>query len=305
MTSKPNSVAMLSLLTGATIWGLIWYPYRIIDQAGLNGVAACMATYAIAFLLGMVVLRQKLRSELRDLHFSWWLPLIALAAGGCNLGYVLAVLNGEVMRVLLLFYLSPLWTVLLSRILLNERLRLEGALVIGLSLCGAVVMLWQPAMGMPWPQHGAEWIGLGAGFMFAANNVLIRRTGELSIELKSMVSFLGVVLCGAAVLPWMPPMPQATLTVEHVFIVVLIGVVLLAVNLVVQYGLTHMNANRAIVILLFELVVAGLASWLLANEAMEAREWMGGALIIVASLFSGRLNEPVGQPSATPEAQVT
>jgi hypothetical protein len=49
-----------------------------------------------------------------------------------------------------------------------------------------------------------------------------------------------------------------------------VGLVLLATNLFVQYGLTHTPANRAIVIFLFELVVAALASWLLAGEAMTA-----------------------------------
>ncbi len=287
MSSKQYSTATLSLLTGATIWGLIWYPYRIIDQAGINGVVASMTTYAFAFLLGLVTLRRKLRSA----RLSWWLPLIALAAGGCNLGYVLAVLNGEVMRVLLLFYLSPLWTVLLSRLLLGERLPPPGIAVIGLSLCGAIVMLWHPAMGMPWPRQGAEWIGLGAGFMFALNNVLIRRTGELSIELKSMVSFLGVIVCGALVLPWVKLPAQATMTGVHLFLMLLIGVVLLAVNLVVQYGLTHIKANRAIVILLSELVVAALASWLLAGEYMGLKEWVGGILIVLASLFSGHMDE--------------
>ena len=198
MRSRPNFAATLSLLTAASTWGLLWYPYRVIEQAGINGIVSSMATYAIAFLLGLVVLRR----AAHELRLSWWLPLIALAAGDTNLGYVLAVLNGEVMRVLLLFYLSPLWTVLLSRLLLGERLSPTGMGVIALSLCGAVVMLWHPRFGMPWPRDGAEWIGLGAGFMFALNNVLIRRTGELSIELKCMVSFAGVVACGGLLLPW-------------------------------------------------------------------------------------------------------
>lgn len=288
MAGRQNSVATLSLLTGATIWGLIWYPYRIIDNAGISGVVASMSTYAIAFILGLVVFQRALRAA----RLSWWLPLLALASGGCNLGYVLAVLDGEVMRVLLLFYLSPLWTVLLARLLLGERLHPPGMVVIGLSLCGAIVMLWHPAMGMPWPRCVAEWTGLGAGFMFALNNVLIRRTGELSIELKSMVSFLGVIVCGALLLPWVTLPSQTTLTGANYFLLLLISVVLLAVNLVVQYGLTHVNANRAIVILLFELVVAALASWLLAGEYMGVREWAGGALIILASLFSGHMEEP-------------
>lgn len=288
MVARQNLTATLSLLTGATIWGLIWYPYRIIDHAGVNGVVASMMTYGVAFTLGLFVFRR----ELRKARLSWWLPLIALAAGGCNLGYVLAVLNGGVMRVLLLFYLSPLWTVLLSRLLLGERLRPPGMVVIGLSVCGAVVMLWHPELGLPWPQQGAEWIGLGAGFMFAANNVLIRRTGELAIELKSMVSFLGVIASGALILPWISLPPAHVLSGTQVLLVLLIGIVLLAVNLIVQYGLTHVNANRAIVILLFELVVAAIASWFLAGEEMRLQEWIGGGLIIIASLFSGRMDEP-------------
>lgn len=287
MAVKQNSLATLSLLTASTIWGLIWYPYRIIEGAGVNGVVASILTYAVSFVLGLVIFRRQLRAT----RWSWWLPLIAFAAGGCNLGYVLAVLTGEVMRVLLLFYLSPLWTVLLSRLLLDERLNKAGAAVIGLSLVGAIVMLWHPALGLPWPQQLAEWIGLGAGFMFALNNVLIRRTGELSIELKAMVSFVGVIACGVVVLPWMPKFPHVEIIFAQLPLMLLIGIVLLAVNVVVQHGLIHIDANRSIVILLFELIVAAVASWLLAGEAMTAKEWIGGSLIVVASLFSGHMND--------------
>jgi len=48
-----------------------------------------------------------------------------------------------------------------------------------------------------------------------------------------------------------------------------------------------MPANRAIVILLFELVVAAVAAYFLAGETMRAQDWMGGALIVAASIASG------------------
>ena len=47
-----------------------------------------------------------------------------------------------------------------------------------------------------------------------------------------------------------------------------------------------MPANRAIVILLFELVVAAAASYWLAGERLRPQDWIGGALIVVASLAS-------------------
>ena len=68
-----------------------------------------------------------------------------------------------------------------------------------------------------------------------------------------------------------------------------VGLVLLVINPGVQYGLTRVAAGRAIVIFLFELVVAAFASWWLAGETMGAREWVGGGLIVAASLFSAKL----------------
>jgi len=194
-----------------------------------------------------------------------------------------------VMRVLLLFYLSPLWTVLLSRVLLGERLNGAGFAVIGLSFSGAMVMLWHPDLGLPWPGSGAEWLGVVAGFLFALSNVLIRKTSELSIELKSTAVCLGVVLLGAMALPFVSGGGVAGVGGLEWGLVVVVGVVLLVINLVVQFGLTHVAANQAIVIFLFELVVAAISSWLLAGESMGGKEWLGGAMIVGASLFSGKV----------------
>ena len=288
-------MAILSLLTGAVVWGLVWYPYRVFEQAGLSGLHASILTYLVALLLGAVLLRAHVVAMLKDGSFTWKLPLIGLAAGGCNLSYVLATLLGEVMRVLLLFYLAPLWTVFWSRLLLGERLNRAGAAVVALSLGGAVTMLWRPELGAPWPSCGAEWLGMAAGFLFALSNVMVRQTTQLSVEVKSLAVFLGVVLLGALVVVASPAEKAvdigspAGMQAWHWLILVLVGVILMVINLVVQHGLTHTAANQAIVIFLFELVVAAFSSWLLAGETMGAREWLGGAMIIAASLFSGKL----------------
>lgn len=282
---RETRAANLSLLTGALVWGLIWYPYRVLRDAGIDGIVALTATYSVAFVSGLVFFRR----ELARFSPSWTLLWLALASGGCNLGYVLATLNGEVVRVLLLFYLAPLWTVLLSHVLLGERLNRFGAFVIALSLAGAATMLWHPRIGLPVPQDAGDWLGLGAGFSFALLNVLSRRAQDASIEIKSMAAFAGAVLFGMALViagfahPQMPSNPTIWLLLG------LIGGVLLVVNLVVQYGLARVAANRAIVIMLSEVGFAALASWLLADEAIGHREWIGGAMIIAASVFSAKM----------------
>lgn len=301
MAGRDKTVARLALLSGAIVWGVIWYPYRLLEQAGLSGLRASVLSYLVALALGLLLLHAQLRN-LRGRRFSWMLLLIGLAAGACNLGYVLATLHGEVMRVLLLFYLAPLWTVAWSRLLLKERLNGAGAAVIALSLCGAVTMLWRPELGAPWPANSAEWLGLAAGFMFALSNVLVRQAAHLTIEIKSLAVFAGVVLLGLAVMPFDIPPPGVARSLTqiqpwHWGLLTLLGVILLVINLVVQHGLMYTPANQAIVIFLFELVVAALSSWLLAGETMGVQEWAGGAMIVAASLFSGKLEEPTSQRS--------
>ena len=277
--------AVASLFAGATVWGLVWYPYRLIEAAGISGALATGLTYCVALLLGLVAFRRKLRG----VRVDGWLWAIAFSAAGCNLGYVLGMLQGEVMRVLLLFYLAPLWTVLLARVLLQERLTAAGGALVGLSLAGAVVMLWRPELGAPWPAATGEWIGLAAGFLFALANVLIRRAAHHSIEVKSMAVFAGVVVLSGAYAVIGESIVLPKVGADIVGLMLGIGVVLMVINVVVQYGLTHIPAGRAVVILLSELVVAALAAWWLAGETMGTREWLGGALIAAASLVSAKL----------------
>ncbi|MBD3812466.1 MAG: EamA family transporter, partial [Betaproteobacteria bacterium] len=56
-----------------------------------------------------------------------------------------------------------------------------------------------------------------------------------------------------------------------------------------QYGLARVPANQAIVIFLFELVVAAVAAYFLSDERMGVQEWVGAVMIVTASLFSGHM----------------
>ena len=285
INKRERQTAVFSLLATALIYGVIWYPYRILRDAGVDGIVSSTVTYAIAFVLGLVFFR---RSFVR-FSPSWTLFWLTLASGACNLGYVLATLNGDVVRVLLLFYLAPLWTVLLSRVLLGERLSRIGGFVIALSLAGAATMLWHPRIGLPVPRDGADWLGLGAGLAFALFNVLSRRAQGVSIEVKSMAAFVGVLLVGVLLIIAGVGQPQIPFSALVWVLLGLIGGVLVVANLVVQYGLARVASNRAIVIMLSEVGFAALASWLLADEVLALRDWVGGAMIVAASVFSAKM----------------
>lgn len=288
MVAKQKLLAVSGLLSGAVVWGLIWYPYRLLAEAGVSGSLSSLLTYIVALALGLILFH----GAFSQLRRSGWLPvLIGISAGWTNLAYVLAVIDGEIMRVLLLFYLSPFWTVILARLLLREKPILAGYGVMVLSLAGAVVMLWRPEFGLPLPQNRAEWLGLSAGLMFALSNVLARKAHHLDVQTKSVSIWLGVALLSLLPVLWAPAeaSPLINLPPSGWLWLLLIGGAIFCITLTVQYGLSHTPANQAIVIFLFELVVAAVSSYFLAGEAMSAQEWLGGAMIVAASLFSGKL----------------
>jgi len=195
------------------------------------------------------------------------------------------------MRVLLLFYLAPLWTIIFSRFLLKEKLSTYGYLVICISLSGAITMLWQPGNNFPLPASYGDWMGLAGGFAFALSNVLIRKDQGHSVQLKSLAVWLGVVVVGLSYSLFLPMTHLLTEISMNSWLLLLgTGLAVFILSLVLQYGLTHVPANQAIVFLLSELVVAAIAAYLLTNESMTLKEWIGGAMIVSASLFSSRMN---------------
>lgn len=282
-----------ALLVGATLWGVVWYPYRRLAAAGLDGIWSTALTYGVALVAGIALFA---REALRLRRAPPLAIVMALAIGWSNLAYVLGVLQGEVMRVLLLFYLAPLWTVPLARLLLDERLDATGFAVMALAFAGAMTMLWKPELGVPWPTARAEWLGLAAGFLFALGNVLIRRLSTMTDAGKSIAIWAGVTAASLVYVP-MSRVDAATAleAAAHEWpLVGGIGLAVVAMSLALQYGLARIPATRAIVILLFELVIAAIAAYLLAGEAMGRREWIGGALIASASLASGWLSRKKG-----------
>ena len=279
-----------ALLAGAALWGVVWYPYRLLAAAGVDGIWASLLTYGLALVVGVAIFPRHALALRRAPALAL---LMGAAIGWSNLAYVLGVLQGEVMRVLFLFYLAPLWTVPLAHFMLRERLEGAGVRVMALAFLGAMTMLWHPDLGFPWPASPAEWLGLAAGFLFALGNVLVRRLQGMSDAEKSIVIWAGVSfaalvhVAGSAT----PPAAAWDAAVGSAPLVVGVGLALVGMSLALQYGLSRLPANRAIVILLSELVIAAFASYHLAGERLRLQDWIGGAIIIAASLASGAIRD--------------
>ncbi|MBU0500187.1 MAG: DMT family transporter [Gammaproteobacteria bacterium] len=279
---------IIALLYSASFWGLTWLPLRLLQGQGLAGIWITFFAYLLSLPLVLILSRPSRALLIAHRH---WLLLLALSSGWANLAFILAMLDGLVVRVLLLFYLSPLWAVLLAYLLLGEALRPRMAGVLTLALTGVVLMLWRPGGGDALQFNLVDGLALSAGFTFALNNVIVRRLTQVSMSEKLFAAWTGVPLValgGALVLgePW--PVAGAPAYLGAALLGTL-GFYTAAVSL--YYGLTRMPIQRSAVLLMAELVAGGISSAWLAGEWLSPREFLGGAMIILAGYLVVRWGE--------------
>ena len=182
MSAQARWLPPAALMFNAFVWGVSWWPFRQLQALGLHPLWATTLIYLVAVVA--ITLWRPL--AWRDLLAAPTLWLLVLASGTTNAAFNWAVTVGDVVRVVLLFYLMPLWAVLLARVLLHERLTALALLRVALALGGAGIVLWpEGGSGWPLPRSLADWLAVAGGFSFALNNVMLRREAALFERLHS------------------------------------------------------------------------------------------------------------------------
>lgn len=275
-------LAVLAILFSSAMWGLVWYPMRWLEAQGISAVWTMLVVYLSSAIAASLYLWQVKARINMGWPASVW--ALALAAGMTNLAFPVALTEGQVMRVMLLFYLSPLWSVILGHWWLGERISSTAWLMILVAMSGTMMMLWHPQMGFPWPHGIGDWLALFASVMFSINNVLSRKLAAVAMEIKLTAVFWGVVIVALAVLLLQhAALPQVSMSI-WASLAVIGGMCFTAMAISVLYGLARMPVFRSAILMLFELVVAAVSVWWLTDERMSSQEWLGGILILLAGI---------------------
>ena len=278
----PSSLLPASaLLLNALVWGCSWWPLRYLQAQGVHPLWATALIYAVALVCLLVWQPQAWRGLIRY-PALWWL---ALASGLTNVGFNWAVTTGDVVRVVLLFYLMPAWSILVAWWLLDESPTLGALLRLVLALIGVAVVLKTPDSPWPVPESLADMLALAGGFSFALTNVLLRKYEATPDSARAVAMFGGgtalsalVALAGRAVLPTlsMTWWPQA----------LALSLAFLAGNLALQYGAARLAAHRTALIMLSEVVFASGSAIALGAAELHLRTLVGGSLVLLAALLA-------------------
>ena len=278
-----------ALLFNAFVWGLAWWPFQHMHQAGLHPLWATAFMYAVV-LLALLAWRPTLWAQVRQ-HPELW--LLALASGLNNAAFNWAVTIGDVVRVILLFYLMPAWAVLLAWKVLGERPTPAALLRLGLAFSGVVLVLLPegaPASRLLQNLSLADGLALLGGFMFALTNVTLRRLHAVPGPARMFSMFGGCMLMALAVagiglqLGAVEPIPAANAT--WIITGLLLAGVLMLGNWALQFGAARLAAGTTALVMLSEVMFASVSSALLGASTLSTRTVLGGTLILLASLLA-------------------
>jgi drug/metabolite transporter (DMT)-like permease len=195
--SERPTLAVVALVFNAMVWGISWWPLREVQAHGLHPLWSTVLIYLLA-TLGVLAYRPQ---AWRGLIKHPGLLLLLLASGLTNVSFNWAVTVGDVVRVVLLFYLMPAWSVLIAWLLLDEKPSTGSLLRLLLALAGVVIVLKSPTSDWPVPASLADWMALLGGLFFALTNVLLRKHGQTPGESRMLAMFGGGAII-ASIAAW-------------------------------------------------------------------------------------------------------
>jgi drug/metabolite transporter (DMT)-like permease len=215
------------------------------------------------------------------------LGLVALFSGTSLAAWNHALLTGEVVRSMLLFFVSPVWATLLAWIVLEQPMARLRLVSIPLGLLGAAIVLGADA-GALVPRSEGEVSALIAGLLFAVASVVIRAARGVGDWEKTAATFLGcavgAVVVALALPVGAPPDWPVVASVLPLVVAIALAVLLPATWLEV-WGNSRLDPGAVNVIFQLEIIVAAVTAGWLTDEPVGWREAIGGGFIVGASVI--------------------
>lgn len=285
------------ILLGASIlWGLSWLPLKHINGLGIDGVALTFIVYGILALTLTPLLIQQMPLWRQHKKAVF---LIALMGGSANLAFTYALINGEVIRVMVLFYLLPVWGVLGGKFFLKEEIDLWRWLGVSLAIVGAFLILGGFA-AFDAPPSWIDLIALLSGLFFAMNNLVFRAAQAVPVGSKITMMFYGCFTLAGLLLAGGVEQYPANIAGDAWITLLLYALFwLLVANIGSQWAVTHMEAGRSSIIIIVELITAVVSATLIAGETMVPIEYFGGALIVTAAFIEALRTKDDDIPKTT------
>ena len=280
-----SALAAGALVVNAAIWGLSWWPLRELQSAGLHPLWATACIYGL-IALGIVAWYP---GVLKGLQAHPQIAWLALAAGLTNVCFNWAVTVGDVVRVVLLFYLMPAWSVLVAWLLLGEKPNAASLVRLLMAMAGVLIVLKTPGADWPLPRSVADGLALLGGLSFAVTNALLLKLKHTPSGSRMLAMFAGgAVLPGAAALVGWGFGALAAPSLQLASLPLFAGLLAAFVvsNIALQFGAARLAASTTALVMLTEILFAGVSAAVWGATDLSPRIFWGGSLIVLAALWA-------------------
>ena len=281
--SYPNLTVVIACL----FWGTYWVPLRYIDD---NNNASVWPLFLSFLLLALILVKPLIKSIINVFVNKNYFFLLGcfFAALGIAL-YSESLLRGDIAKVIVLFYLCPIWGTIFAKFILNYPFTLKRIISIMLGIVGLEIIIGFEK-GIILPSTTVEWIALLAGIMWALSMTLFNLAHTTSgVEKTSLTAFLipfiFLFLC------FIPEgrnfvMPHTLLNIYMIYVwIILFAIIWLLPSILLTYfSVEVLDPGRINILLAFEVVVGFLSAALLTSEIIGIREYIG-AIFVVSACF--------------------
>lgn len=283
-SNRKDLVPSVALAFGAAVWGLYWIPVRGIEQAGVHAFwigPVIFGASAILFI-PLILIRYRQFAE------HWKHTLIPGLLAGFAFSLYIASLNlTDVVRAILLFYMSPLWSTLLGILILKERLTANRLFALLLAFGGLYIVLVVES-GLPVPRNTGDWFALISGLCWSVASVKLFQDGARFIIEKVTIFIIFALLLSLLLIIWqqgnLDGMPRPASLINSWHCVLLMALLMLPVTYVTVWPATVLSPGRVGMLLMVEVLVGVASAAILIDEPFGLRELLGATLIVSAGV---------------------
>ena len=277
----------IALAISAGAWGIYWLPQRILEDGGLTGGWGTISQMIIGVILLLpIAIWRKVKGKTTGLE----IPLTGFLIGGGFICYALSFLLTDVVRALILFYMTPIWTTIFEILFLKKRPGLERVLTLSLALGGLWIVFSKQTV-IPLPENSGDWLALVGGALFSAGLVrleLIKTDGVFPI-IFSFFFFGSIfnIVAGFLLKEYLGPVPPIEAFVSMALFLIIISVFyFIPTGIVIFWSPSKLGAGLCSILFLSEIVVGVITSSILTNEPFGWREITGSTLIVVGGVLA-------------------
>jgi drug/metabolite transporter (DMT)-like permease len=277
-------LASVIVLCVGVFWGVYWVPVRAIAALGLDGAwgTGAITLAAMLFLLPFVAGKTHL---VRD---TGLVGVVSITLGGAAFAlYSIGFLYGKVALVVLLWFFSPVWSVLIAKFILRWQVPKLRLVAIGVGLAGLFIMLGGEG-SVPVPRSLGEWMAFIGGLIWAGATAGMRLKSRVPPLPAAFVFALGATLTSFAVAPFLEPLP-AIAGEDAVWV----GITVLATGGLwwglsiagLMWATIRLDPARVGILLMPEVIFGALTAAIFAGETLSASEMIGGGLVILCGVL--------------------